>query len=96
MTKKYELMVILKPLLPEDIRAVIQKKLEKHVKDAKGSVSAIDVWGKRHLAYPIKKHEEGYYIVYQLTLEPEKVDKFQKELKLMNDILRFLLINLES
>lgn len=89
-------MVILKPLLPEDIRAIIQKKLDKLVKDSKGTINSTDSWGKRHLAYPIKKHEEGYYIVYQLTLDSDRVDNFQKELKLMNDILRFLLINLES
>lgn len=88
---KYELMVILKPLLPEDIRAGVQKKLETHVKKAKGKILADDVWGKRHLAYPISKHEEGYYIVYKLELAPEHVDEFQVELKLMNDILRFLL-----
>jgi small subunit ribosomal protein S6 len=96
MIKKYELMVILKPLLPEDIRSGIQSKIEKLVKTAKGAISATDNWGKRHLAYPIKKHDEGYYIVYQLTLEPQASDKFQNELKLMNDILRFLLIKLED
>lgn len=96
MVKKYELMVILKPLLPEDIRSGIQKRIEKFVKEAKGEVTATDIWGKRHLAYPIKKHEEGYYFVYQLNLEAENSDKFQGELKLMNDILRFLLTKLED
>lgn len=89
-------MVILKPLLPEDIRSGIQKRIEKHIKDAKGEVTSMDVWGKRHLAYPIKKHDEGYYLVYKLTLSAEHSDKFQAELKLMNDILRFLLIKQEK
>jgi small subunit ribosomal protein S6 len=95
MSSKYELMVILKPLLPEDIRSGIQKRIEKYVKDAKGEVVAADVWGKRHLAYAIKKHDEGYYIVYQLKLEAEHADKFQAELKLMSDILRFMLLKSE-
>lgn len=88
---KYELMVILKPLLPEDIRAGIQKRLESLVKKAKGSIVSQDTWGKRHLAYPIKKHEEGYYIVYDLELDPAHIVEFQKELKLISDILRSLL-----
>lgn len=96
MINKYELMVILKPLLPEDIRSGIQKRIEKYVKENNGEISATDVWGKRHLAYPIKKHEEGYYIVYNLTLNSESSDKFQRELKLMNDILRFILVKLEK
>lgn len=86
------MMVILKPLLPEDIRAGIQKKLDSLVKKAKGSVLSQDVWGKRHLAYPINNHEEGYYIVYDLELDPAHIKEFQAELKLMNDILRSLLI----
>jgi len=96
MVNTYELMVILKPLLPEDIRAGIQKKIEKNIKDAKGEIQNTDVWGKRHLAYKIKKHEEGYYIVYKIQLEPSLSDAFQRELKLMNDILRFILIKLEK
>ncbi|MFQ5492571.1 MAG: 30S ribosomal protein S6 [Candidatus Dojkabacteria bacterium] len=88
---KYELMVILKPLLPEDIRTGIQKKLEALVKKAKGAMVSQDVWGKRHLAYPITNHNEGYYIVYNLELEPALIDEFEKELKLMGDVLRYLL-----
>ena len=92
MINQYELMVILKPLLPEDIRSGIQKRIEKYVKEAKGEIINTDVWGKRHLAYPIKKHDEGYYLIYKLSLEANLSDKFQGDLKLMNDILRFILI----
>jgi len=89
---KYESMVILKPLLPEDIRAGIQSKLDSLLKKFKGKIISQDNWGKRHLAYPIKKHEEGYYIVYQLDVVPSHIDELKKEFKLMNDILRFLII----
>jgi len=92
----YELMVILKPLLPEDIRSGVEKKVEKLVKNAKGKVLGEDVWGKRHLAYPIKKHEEGYYIVYKLELAQDKIKEFKFELGLINDILRSLLSKEES
>lgn len=96
MVNKYELMVILKPLLPEEIRTGIQKRIEKYIKEAKGEVLNIDLWGKRHLAFNIKKYEEGYYLVYRLKLDSESSENFQKELKLMNDILRFILIKLEK
>lgn len=84
-------MVILKPLLPDDIKSGVQKKIEKLIKDSKGKVISQDSWGKRHLAYPIKGHEEGYYIVYTLELDKTKVEEIKAELKLMNDLLRFLL-----
>jgi small subunit ribosomal protein S6 len=93
--KKYELMIILKPLLPEDIRAGLQKKLEKLVVKGEGKIIATDAWGKRHLAFPIKKHDEGYYIVYKLSMKQAYAQEFQRELKLTSDILRFLLTELE-
>jgi small subunit ribosomal protein S6 len=89
-------MVILKPLLPEDIRSGIQKRIEKYIKEAKGEVISTDVWGKRHLAYAIKKHDEGYYLVYQIKLEADFSEKFQRELKLMSDLLRFILVKTDK
>lgn len=88
---KYELMVVLKPLLPEDIRTGIQKKIESLLEKAEGKVLSQDNWGKRHLAYPIKKHEEGYYIVYTLELGESHIVQFKQDLKSISDILRLLL-----
>lgn len=89
---KYEMMVILKPMLPEDIRNNLLDKIEGMVTSMKGSILNKDVWGKRHLAYPIKSQDEGYYIVFDIDLPESKSVEFQHELKFMNDILRFLFI----
>lgn len=88
---KYEIMIILKPLLPEDIRFALQKKIENILKGQKGSILAQDVWGKKHLAYPIKKHDEGYYVIYQFETESDNIAKVEKTLNLTNDVLRFLI-----
>jgi len=88
----YELMVILKPMLPEDIKAKVLKNIEDHVAKASGKIKASDVWGKRHLAYPINNHEEGYYIVYKIDLDSANVSEFKGQLKLTNGVLRSLLI----
>lgn len=96
MNKEYELMIILKPLLPEDIRSGIEKRLVTLVKKLKGSIKDTDVWGKRHLAYTIDNHEEGYYIVYDLELDPASVKELNTELKLFNDIIRFVLIRKDN
>ena len=92
MKLKYELMVILKPLLPEDIRTGVLKKMEGIITKHNGKVISQDSWGKKHLAYPINKHKEGYYIVYKLELEGKQIKEIQTNIKLMNDILRVLLI----
>ncbi|MBN1915385.1 30S ribosomal protein S6 [Candidatus Dojkabacteria bacterium] len=92
---KYELVLVLKPLLPEDLKTKVLKKVEDYVESQKGKVVSKDVWGKKHLAYPIKKHEEGYYILYNIELTPDKIIDFQRELKLMGDILRYMTIKLD-
>jgi small subunit ribosomal protein S6 len=91
MKTAYELMIILKPLLPEDIRSGIEKRLNSLVKKLGGDVKSSDVWGKKHLAYKIGSHEEGYYIVYDIDLPGENLKEFDTELKLFNDIIRFLI-----
>lgn len=92
MKKDYELMVVIKPMLPEDIRSGVEKKLKAIIKKHDNEIVESDVWGKKHLAYPIKKHEEGYYIVYKLKCNPETVHEMGEEIKIINDILRYMLI----
>jgi small subunit ribosomal protein S6 len=89
--KKYELMIILKPLLPEEIRNSIQQKIETLVEKGSGKIISTDVWGKRHLAYPIKKHDEGYYIIYTLELKDGYATEFKREIRLTSDVLRLML-----
>lgn len=92
----YELMVILKPLLPEDIRMGIEGKIKGYIEKNKGSIKSTDVWGKRHLSYKIKNHEEGYYIVYTIQLPPAAVDGLNNEIVLISDILRHLLVKADK
>ncbi|MCA9385947.1 30S ribosomal protein S6 [Candidatus Dojkabacteria bacterium] len=93
---KYELMVILKPLLPEDVKSKLITDVEDLVKGLGGKVGASDVWGKRHLAYPINSHEEGYYIVYNIELPGDKAQEFDRKLKLTDGVLRSLRVKEEE
>jgi len=88
----YELMVILKPMLPEDIKSGVEKKINDLVAKFKGKITNTDVWGKRHLAYRIGKHEEGYYILYDFEMESQHINEFQSEIKIMSDIVRYIII----
>lgn len=90
--KKYELMVIMKALLPDNLRRDFNEKLVKLVANAGGKILSKEVWGKKYLSYPIKSHKEGYYVLYQLELPSEKVGFVNKELRLSNELLRHLLI----
>ena len=93
---KYELMVIIKPMLPEIVRMGVESKIIEVLESGEGKVGKVDVWGKKHLAYPIKKHAQGYYILYSFEALPQDIDNIDKAFKLNKEILRYLLINKEK
>ena len=88
MTRAYEVMVILDPSLEE---RTIEPSLDKYLnvirKDG-GTVDKVDVWGRRRLAYEVKKNAEGLYAVISLTAEPATVKEFDRQLTLNESILR--------
>ncbi len=92
----YEMMVVLKSLLPDDVRKAVHKSMVDLCKDLGGEVEDVDVWGKRYLTYKIKSHDEGYYIVYTLTLPKDKIAEFRRRMDLKQEILRYLLVKVEE
>ena len=92
----YEMMVILKPLFPDDVRKAVHKSLVDLCKDLGGEVTDADVWGKRYLAYKIRSHDEGYYIVYTLELPADQLKEFRRLVDLKQEILRYLLVKVEE
>jgi len=86
--RAYEVMVILDPSLDE---RTIEPSLDKYLnvirKDG-GSIESLDVWGRRRMAYEIKKNAEGIYAVITLTAEPATVKEFDRQLTLNESILR--------
>ena len=86
--RAYEVMVILDPSLDE---RTIEPSLDKYLnvirKDG-GSIESLDGWGRRRMAYEIKKNAEGIYAVIQLTATPATVKEFDRQLTLNESILR--------
>ena len=86
--RAYEVMVILDPSLEE---RTVEPSLDKYLnvirKDG-GSVENVDVWGRRRLAYEIKKNAEGIYAVVTLNAEPATVKELDRQLTLNESILR--------
>ena len=94
--RAYEVMVILDPSLEE---RTVQPSLDKYLnvirKDG-GSVENVDVWGRRRLAYEIKKQAEGIYAVINLTAEPATVKEFDRQLGLNESVLRTKVLRPEA
>lgn len=87
---KYEFMCIMKPFLPEDVREALINKMKKTIEEKDGKVLEEDIWGKRHLAYDIKGHEEGYYLVYDVELPAKNLEEVKEDLNLEADLLRYM------
>ena len=86
--RTYEVMVILDPSLEErTVGPSLDKYLNVIRKDG-GSVESVDIWGRRRMAYEIKKHQEGIYAVVNLTAEPDSVKELDRQLTLNESILR--------
>ena len=86
--RAYELLVILDPGTDERTVAPSLDKYLNVVRNDGGSVESVDVWGKRRLAYEVKKNAEGIYAIVQLTAEPATVKELDRQLTLNESILR--------
>ena len=86
--RAYEVMVILDPSLEERTVAPSLDTYLNVVRQDGGSVENVDVWGKRRLAYEIKKNPEGIYAVISLKAEPATVKELDRQLTLNESVLR--------
>jgi small subunit ribosomal protein S6 len=86
--RAYEVMVILDPSLEERTVAPSLDKYLNVVRTDGGSVESVEVWGRRRLAYEVKKNAEGIYAVVNLTAEPATVKELDRQLTLNESILR--------
>jgi small subunit ribosomal protein S6 len=88
--RPYEILVIVDPRPTDEEAAALLTQLGENVKSLGAEVSKIDNWGKRRLAYDIRKQREGTYAVLEVTAEPAMVKEFERQLGLNENVLRFL------
>ena len=90
--REYELVVILRPDIPDDALPTSLDWLQQSVSARGGEVVDTNHWGRRRLAYPIKSHLEGNYVVSQIKLDPAEVSALENGLKISEDVLRHLVV----
>jgi len=87
---QYEIAVLYHPDLEIDLEKATSR-VEKIFTDNGGNVTNVDNWGKRKLAYPIKKNEHAVYVFYTLDLPAESVRKVESTLNITDEVIRFLI-----
>jgi small subunit ribosomal protein S6 len=90
--RQYELMVILDPETEERTISTTMDKFLNVVKKDGGTIDNVDVWGRRRLAYDIKKQSEGIYAVVNFTAEPATAQELDRQLNLSESIMRTKLV----
>jgi small subunit ribosomal protein S6 len=88
--RPYEILVIIDPRPTDEEVTTLLEQLSGQVKALGAEVIKVDIWGKRRLAYDIKKQREGTYAVLDVSAEPSMVKEFERQLRLNENVLRFL------
>jgi small subunit ribosomal protein S6 len=87
---QYELVVLYHPDLEVDLTKA-EEKVKKILESNGGKVTATDNWGKRKLAYAIKKQEHAVYVVYTVEMPGPGIKKVESTLNITSEVLRYLL-----
>jgi small subunit ribosomal protein S6 len=88
----YELVFIVQPEIEEQPLTALVDVITKTINDLKGQIHQVEPWGKRRLAYSIKKHREGFYFLMKMELPASAVRSLERSLKLMEDVIRHLIV----
>ncbi len=91
MEKSYELTVLLHPDLEIDLEKPL-KKVTGIISDNGGKVVSEDNWGKKKLAYPIKKQEFAVYVLLEVSIAPANANKVQGLLNITDEVIRYLMV----
>lgn len=91
MDNKYELMFIVQIMDDEATDAIVQK-VQDLIEKNNGTIDKVDRWGKRRLAYEVKKQNEGYYTVIDFSIDPASITEIDRVIKINESIIRHLVL----
>lgn len=89
---EYDLNVILDPHLSEQQVQAEKDAIATQVERAEGEIVGLDEWGTKRLAYPIRKLNEGYYLIYRLKVPGDKPKVIEAALRQRDNVMRVLVV----
>jgi small subunit ribosomal protein S6 len=94
--KEYELALVVSAKITDEERTAVVAKAKDYITRHGGEVGETEEWGKRKLAYPIQKMEEGYYYFIQFTAGPETPNELEQRMRIMDNVLRYLIVRADG
>ena len=89
---KYELCVVLSAKIEDDERAAVLEKVQKYITRFGGTVTGIEEWGKKKLAYEIQKMKEGFYYFIKFDAPATAPAELESRVRIMDGVIRYLVV----
>ena len=89
---KYELAVVVSAKIEDEERAAVVDRCKALIERFGGTITNVDDWGKKRLAYEVQKMREGFYYFIQFEAEPSVPAQIEQNVRIMDNVLRFLCV----
>ena len=93
---KYELCVVVSAKIEDEERAQVVDKCKALVERFGGTITEVDEWGKKRLAYEIQKMKEAYYFFIQFDADATVPAEVEKRVRIMDNVIRFLCVRRDA
>ena len=93
---KYELAVVVSAKIEDEDRAATIEKVKEYITRFGGTVTEVDEWGKRKLAYEIQKMREGFYYVGRFESDAACPAEVEKRVRIMENVIRYLCVRQDA
>ena len=92
--RQYELIFIVHPDVDDNVLTDVVNRIQAWITDDGGEVTNTELWGKRKLAYPIRKQEEGQYVLMHTKMSPTFGTQLERNLRYLEPVMRFLFVSM--
>lgn len=93
---KYELALVVNAKIEDEARAAVVEKAKKYIERYNGTVTEVEEWGKKRLAYEIQKMKEGFYYFIQFDGDSTTPNELESRVRIMEPVIRYLCVRQEA
>ena len=93
---KYELAVVVSAKVEDEVRLAAIEQVKEYVTRFGGTITNVDEWGKKKLAYEIQKMKEGFYYFIKFESDANAPAEIEKNVRIMENVIRYLVVREEE
>ena len=94
--RRYEIMFIVDPSLPEEEIDQLNSEVEKQITEAGGVVDSIEKMGRRKLAYEVKRRTDGFYVLFTVVADGDIVKEVERRFRVLDQVIRYLTVRIDT